>query len=43
MIKAELVVALSLWAVLRIIDFMLGGPRRRSQKAQLVDPRMDHR
>jgi hypothetical protein len=32
--KAELVAALPLWAVLRIVDFMLGGPRRRAEKSQ---------
>jgi hypothetical protein len=30
--KALLYAALPMWAVLRIIDFMFGGPRRRSQK-----------
>jgi hypothetical protein len=31
---AELFAALPLWAVLRIIDFMVGGPVRRTTKAQ---------
>jgi hypothetical protein len=33
-IKAEIYAVLPTWAVLRIVDFMFGGPRRRSQKAQ---------
>jgi hypothetical protein len=34
-VKAELIVVIPIWSILRVIDFIAGGPSRRKTKRQL--------